>query len=85
MMETITLAGTGVILGVLFVAAAARLVKSVFPPTADPTGGILMVAPMDPLTLALVIGMMLGVATLAAYVPARRAWRIDPTVALRYE
>jgi predicted permease len=43
------------------------------------------VRPIDPLTLAVVAIAMVGVAVLASYVPARRATRLDPMVALRYE
>lgn len=39
----------------------------------------------DPLTFAVVAIALIGVATLASYIPARRAARIDPMAALRYE
>ena len=41
------------------------------------------IQPGDPATLALVTGLMLGVGLLASLVPARRATRVDPIVALR--
>jgi putative ABC transport system permease protein len=69
------LALTGVALGLAGSLAVGRAMQTV----------LFGVEPYDPLTFAGVSVLLLGVAVLACLVPARRATKIDPMVALRYE
>ena len=48
-------------------------------------GLLFQVKPADPLTFAVVSGILAAVALLASYIPGRRATRVDPVIALRAE
>ena len=69
------LALVGVVIGVGSALGLTRLMSSL----------LYGVKPWDPITIALVAVLLSGVTLLATYLPARRASRVDPMVALRYE
>ena len=71
--EAIRLAGAGVIGGLFFAAAAGRWVSTL----------LFGVSPLDPATLVGAAVLLMGAAVAAAYVPMRRAARVDVGVLLR--
>jgi putative ABC transport system permease protein len=73
--EGFELVAIGLVLGI---AGAASLQKAV-------ASEIYGVRPLDPLVLASVMALLAIVALAACSVPARRALRVDPIIALRYE
>jgi predicted permease len=73
--QGVSVAMTGVAFGLIGTFAFSRLM----------TGLLYGVTPTDPLTLAAVSIVLLAVAVAANYLPARRALRVDPMAALRYE
>jgi ABC-type antimicrobial peptide transport system permease subunit len=73
--EILILVSIGVVIGVPVTLAGDRLVSNM----------LFGLSPTDPLTLVGATVLLLIVAAIAGYLPARRASLIDPMVALRYE
>ena len=69
------LAGAGIALGLVASFALTRVLRSL----------LFGVGVLDPLTLATVCGVLAGAAVLACWLPARRAARVDPLVAMKAE
>jgi ABC-type antimicrobial peptide transport system permease subunit len=65
----------GVAIGIVGSFATARTIQSL----------LFGVKPTDPLTFIVVAATLVAVAALACYIPARRATKVDPLVALRYD
>jgi ABC-type antimicrobial peptide transport system permease subunit len=75
MRESMVLVAVGVVVGVAVALGASRLVTSL----------LFGLAPNDALTISVAIVLMIAVSGLAGFLPARRASRVDPMVALRYD
>jgi predicted permease len=73
--EALRLAGYGVLLGVAGALVLARLLRDL----------LFGIAPSDPISFVTAVGLLLVIAAVGCYVPARRAARVDPLVALRHE
>ena len=73
--EALVLVLVGIAIGIPIALGALRLISSM----------LFGLKPTDPLTLAGAIVFMLAVAAIAGYLPARRASRVEPMVALRSE
>ncbi len=73
--ETVVLAGIGIAIGIVVALAASRVISSL----------LYGLKPTDPLSITVAALLMAGAAVLAGYTPARRAAKVDPMEALRYE
>ena len=75
LMQSMAQLGAGIAIGIAGALAVTRLLGSL----------LYGVRPTDPTTIVGVVGLLAGVAVAASLIPARRAMKVDPTVALRYE
>jgi predicted permease len=75
MREVLALVGTGIALGLVAAWGLGRVISS----------QLYGVSATDPVTIAAAAGLLLLVALAAGYLPARRATRVNPVLALRYE
>jgi putative ABC transport system permease protein len=73
--QGMALAGAGLLIGLPASFVMMRLMSTL----------LFEISPRDPMTFTLVTALLVAVALVACYLPARRATRIDPMVALRYE
>jgi predicted permease len=73
--ESLLLLGIGLSLGLPLAVAATRIIK----------GQLFGLSAVDPITFAVAIIVVSGMTLFAAWLPARRATKIDPMVALRYD
>ena len=73
--ETCLLVAIGIAIGILVALGASRLISTL----------LFGLKPTDPLTISVAALLMVAAAVFAGYVPARRAARVDPMIALRYE
>ena len=73
--QGLTVVGIGLAVGLLLALAGARVMS----------GLIVGIKPTDPLTFAVVVCLLTAIALFACWIPAHRATRTDPLVALRYE
>ena len=84
MKEILRLLSAGLAMGIPVALGGAHLVARLEDPHLM-SRMLFGLGPSDPLSLAFAIALMLAVAMLAGYLPARRASQVDPMVALRYE
>ena len=72
--DGLRLTAIGVVIGLVAAVIFARYLGSLF-----------QIGAIDPMAISIVTVLLVGIALLACYIPARRATRVDPTIALRYE
>jgi predicted permease len=73
--QAVVLVAAGIGLGMIVALAVTRLLSTM----------LIGVTPYDPITFASVAAVLVVVALVACFIPARRAARLDPSIALRYE
>src|SRR5678815_374219 len=73
--QALVLSCIGMVVGLIAAIALTRAMRAL----------LFEVTPLDPISFAISLGLLAGVAVLASYIPARRATKIDPVAALRYE